>query len=92
MVATTDTIKINNFGGRLNFRDDELNLEIGETPKAQNIEIVRKTGLQKKAGYAPIFNKLPSNVSIHVIKGTNHITILDQEYQGEIRQFFKFLI
>ncbi|NQY78957.1 MAG: hypothetical protein HRT47_01445 [Candidatus Caenarcaniphilales bacterium] len=63
MVATTDTIKINNFGGGLNFRDDELNLEIGETPKAQNIEIVRKTGLQKKAGYAPIFNKLPSNVN-----------------------------
>ena len=63
MVANTLEFVYENFGEGLNFRDDEIRLPIGETPFAQNIEIVKATGLQKKLGQELQYS-LPSKFSI----------------------------
>lgn len=40
----------------INKRDDENNLPVGESPEAQNFEIVKQTGLRKKAGFEELFD------------------------------------
>lgn len=69
MVANTQTYEIVNFGNGLNFRDDEILLEIGETPNAQNYEIVRKSGLQKRVGWENLFENDIENIDITYAEG-----------------------
>lgn len=38
----------------INKRDDENNLPNGQSPEAQNFEIVRQTGLKKKEGFRKV--------------------------------------
>ena len=66
MVSNVQEFVYENFGGGLNFRDDEIKLPIGETPRAQNIEIVKATGLEKVAGFAENFS-LPSDFDVQGI-------------------------
>lgn len=40
----------------INKRDDENNLTIGQSPEAQNFEIVKQTGLKKKKGFEELFD------------------------------------
>ena len=64
MVTANSTFIYENFGRGLNFRDDEIKLEIGETHRAQNIEIVQKTGLEKLKGFTEILETLPGDIDI----------------------------
>lgn len=51
----TQTLAYKYFRG-INARDDENNLPIGQTPDAQNFEVVKQTGLKKREGFDPIFS------------------------------------
>lgn len=57
MVSNTQTFTYKFFNEGLNLRDDEIDLPIGETPRAHNIEIVRRTGLEKIKGFAYKFDE-----------------------------------
>lgn len=66
MVKAGPDFVYKNFGGGLNFVDDEFDLPIGETPRAQNIEIVKNTGLEKVKGFFQNFS-LPEDFDIQGI-------------------------
>lgn len=55
-VNTSGTLTYSNFSLGLNYRDDQNTLPIGETPFAQNFEIVPETGLKKINGWEERFN------------------------------------
>lgn len=64
MVVRNKTFIYENFGEGLNLRDDEIKLRIGETPRAQNVEIVKKTGLEKLTGFEKVFDSLNPDIDI----------------------------
>lgn len=47
----------------INKRDDENNLPIGQSPEAQNFEIVKQTGLKKKLGFEELFDEFDFSYS-----------------------------
>ena len=55
----------------INKRDDENNLPMGQSPEAQNFEIVKETGLKKKAGFEEIFDGFDDSFSF---AGANNYT------------------
>lgn len=61
MVQNLQVLALNQFNGGLNFRDDENNLRLTQTPLAQNFEI-EAVGLKKLPGWEKIFLDLPSFV------------------------------
>lgn len=56
MVKNIQSINFEDFGGGLNVRDDEISLPLNESPRIQNIEIVKETGLQKLQGFTELFD------------------------------------
>jgi hypothetical protein len=65
----TQTLEYKFFRG-LNKRDDENNLQLGQTPDAQNFDIVRQTGLKKKDGFTALFEEFDTSFSF--IRAYNH--------------------
>jgi hypothetical protein len=63
MAIFDQTFVYNNFNLGLNTRDSEITLEMGETPRAQNHEIVRKSGLRKKKGIENWYPEYESDIS-----------------------------
>lgn len=72
-IGSTKSYPIVSFRG-LNKRDDENYLPIGETPSAQNFEIVKRTGLTKRAGFTSLFDALPSQYCIDEAFNYNNVT------------------
>lgn len=72
----TKTFEYKFFRG-INKRDDENNLPIGQTPEAQNFELVNQTGLQKKLGFE---EKFPFDYSYSFETAVNFHTINGQHY------------
>jgi hypothetical protein len=64
MVNVGPTLEYTDFGGGLNLVDDEIKLPPGQTPRAQNFEIVRATGLQKASGYESLFQEYNTDINI----------------------------
>lgn len=72
-IGATKAYPIVAFRG-LNKRDDENYLPIGETPYAQNFEVVKRTGLAKRAGFTALFDTLPSQYRVDEAFNYNNIT------------------
>lgn len=53
----------------INLRDDENKLPLGESPDAQNFELLRRTGLRKKKGWTNRYNDFSQAYAF--MKGTN---------------------
>lgn len=68
-VAETQILEYKFFRG-LNKRDDENNLQLGQTPNAQNFDIVRQTGLKKRDGFTPLFDEFDFSFNFH--RAFNH--------------------
>jgi len=62
MTVQNQTLVYETFNRGLNKRDNELTLEQGETPRAQNVQISRKKGLKKSEG---ITAKFTADVASH---------------------------
>ena len=67
MVSFTSTVEYKEFGAGLNLVDDEIKLPIGETPRAQNYEVVRATGLQKLKGHRSLFDPYLCDMSLDFV-------------------------
>jgi hypothetical protein len=87
--ATTQILEYKFFRG-LNKRDDENNLPIGQTPNAQNFEIVKQSGLKKRKGFSSLFDEYDMSYSW---KGaTNYTTLNGNRYYIGINYPSIFLI
>ena len=65
----TKTFKYPFFRG-INLRDDENELILGQSPAAQNFELLRRTGLRKKKGFADRFGEFDTSYSF--VRATNY--------------------
>lgn len=67
MVLNTPGLEIADFGGGLNLVDDEIKLPLNQTPRAQNFEIVKATGLQKVSGYSSLFGSYGTDMNVSFV-------------------------
>lgn len=76
-LEATQSLEYKFFRG-LNFRDDENNLPIGQTPFAQNFEITKLTGLKKRAGFADKFEEF--NFSYSFMGANNYRNLNNDQF------------
>lgn len=74
----------------LNKRDDENNLQIGQSPNAQNFDIVRQTGLKKKDGFTPLFEEFDPSFSFS--RASNHRYVDGTPYYIAVNYPYMYLV